>query len=107
MIVNGGGAALIVIESGLVADCWLGTVESSTLNVVEVVPEVVGVPVMVPFAPTDRPGGIAVVLLQVYGEVPPEAASGRAVYAWPIVPAGNGDVVVIVTGVTLALIRKV
>jgi hypothetical protein len=82
-------------------------VESRTLNVVEVVPDAVGVPVIVPFAPTDRPGGIAVVLLQLYGEVPPEAASGGAVYAWPIVPAGKGEVVVIVTGVTLALILKV
>lgn len=35
---KGGGAALIVIDIDRVADCWLGLVESSTLNVVEIVP---------------------------------------------------------------------
>jgi len=57
VIANGCSEALIVIDSDFVADCWLGTVESSTLNVVEFVPEVVGVPVMAPDALNVRPGG--------------------------------------------------
>ena len=57
VIVSGGGAALIVIDIDLVADCWLGVVESCTRNVVEVVPDVVGVPVISPLALRLRPCG--------------------------------------------------
>lgn len=48
---------MIVIDIDLVADCLLGKVESSTINVVEVVPEVVGVPVIAPDALKKRPSG--------------------------------------------------
>ena len=57
VIFNGDGPALIVIDIALVADCWLGIVESCTLNVVEVVSEFVGVPVISPFALRTRPCG--------------------------------------------------
>jgi len=92
----------------LVADCWLGLVESSALNVVEVVPAVVGVPVIPPLALSERPAGNDEPPLrpQVYGAVPPEAVSAGAVYGCPTVPAGS-EAVVIVTGVILALMVKV
>lgn len=48
----------IVIDNCLVDDCWFGTVESTTLNVGDVVPVVVGVPVMAPEdASNERPSG--------------------------------------------------
>ena len=97
-----------MIEMALVADCWLGLVESSTLNVVEVVPAVVGVPVIPPLALSERPAGNDEPPLrpQVDGAVPPEAVSAGAVYDCPFLPAGS-EAVVIVTGVTLALMVKV
>ena len=48
---------MIVIDIDLVADCLLGKVESTTINVVEVVSEVVGVPVIAPDALKKRPSG--------------------------------------------------
>ena len=64
----------------------------------------VGVPVIAPAPLNERPAGSGESLLNVYPGVPPDAASCPE-YAWPTVPPGNTEVV-IVTGVTLALIRK-
>jgi len=77
MMFKGGGAALIVIVNALVADCWLGLVESSTLNVVELKFVAVGVPEIAPDALIPKPAGSdePLLTLKLYGVVPPEAAS--------------------------------
>lgn len=84
----------------------MGTVESCTLNSVEGVPEFCGIPVIAPVALNERSAGRdePLLILKVYPGVPPDAASCPE-YSWPTVPLGNDDVV-IVTGVTLALILK-
>ena len=68
---------MIVIVSDLVDDCWLGTVESCTLNTVGLVFVVVGVPVIAPDALTESPVGSAepLSMLNMYPRVPPDAAS--------------------------------
>ena len=78
------------------------------MNVVEVVPDEVGVPVIPPLALSERPAGNEAppLRLQLYGAVPPDAAREGAMYGCPTVPAGS-EAVVIVTGVTLALMVKV
>ncbi len=57
--------------------------ESATRTVTHCVPAAVGVPVIVPPLDRVRPAGrVPSVMLQVYGPVPPDAASA-AEYAWP------------------------
>jgi hypothetical protein len=61
--------------------------ESLTVSDAICVPAVVGVPLIVPALPIDRPVGRALAD-QVYGETPPVAAR-FAEYAVPTVPAGR------------------
>ena len=78
-----GRAAVVIERAGLTVmdrDCvavWaVGLVLSVTFAVKVEVPVVVGVPLMAPFAASVKPVGRApVAIIQVYGEVPPEAVS--------------------------------
>ena len=75
------------------------------MNVVDAEFVAVGVPVIAPDALTERPAGSdePLLTLNVYGAVPPDAASCPPEYTWSTVPLGKVKVV-IVTAVTLALI---
>jgi hypothetical protein len=69
-------AAAIVRLSDFVAVCAVGVVESVTFAVNVNEPEAVGVPEIAPVADRVRPAGNAPeLMLQVYGVVPPDAAS--------------------------------
>ena len=84
-------AALIVTENACVA-----VPPPVTWTVKLEVPAAVGVPLSRPAEERLRPAGsVPADTDQVYGVVPPAAASVW-LYAVPTVPAGNGDVVVIV-----------
>jgi hypothetical protein len=76
VMVNGGGAAAIAIESCLLADCGVAA-ESFACAVKVKVPEALGVPLMAPeeLLSVSPPGRAPAVTLQLYGAVPPEAAS--------------------------------
>ena len=90
------GGAMIVITRLAVALRWVGLVESVTVTTAVLLPAVVGLP---PITPVDalmlRPVG-SPVADQVYGVVPPLAAT-VALYAVPTTPPGSGEVVVIET----------
>jgi hypothetical protein len=92
-------AAIVMLK--LAEAVVVGEPESATLIVKLNDPDAVGVPEIVPVAERDRPPGKAPeLMLQVYGVVPPVAAS-VVEYAVPTCPAGT-KVVVICTGVTAA-----
>ncbi len=106
MIVTGETAAATVRVNDLVAVCAVGVVESVTFAVNVNEPDAVGVPEIVPPDESVKPPGSAPVLtLQVYGVVPPLAAS-VVEYAVPTCPEGT-EPVEIVTGVTAAAIVRV
>jgi hypothetical protein len=101
VICTGVTAAAIVIVSDWLEACAVGVVESVTFAVKLKEPDAVGVPEIVPLADKPRPAGKAPeATLQLYGVVPPVAAS-VVEYAVPTCPAGI-EVVVICTGVTAA-----
>jgi hypothetical protein len=103
VICTGVTAAATVSVNDFVAVCVVGVVESATLAVKLNEPEAVGVPEIVPFAAMfNPPGRTPELMLQVYGVVPPVAAS-VVEYAVPTCPEGT-EVVVICTGVTAAAI---
>ena len=80
-----------------VAVCGVDS-ESATSTVNVLVAAAVGVPERIPVGLKVRPAGkVPVPRLHVYGAVPPVAAK-ITLYAFPTVPAGSGDVVVIATG---------
>jgi hypothetical protein len=59
-----------------IADWGVGLVESVACTEKVNVPAIVGVPLMIPVAPTDSPGGkFPVEKLHAYGGVPPDATS--------------------------------
>jgi hypothetical protein len=92
-------AAIVMLK--LAEAVVAGEPESVTLIVKLKVPAVVGVPEIVPVADRVSPAGRAPELrLQLYGMVPPLAAS-VVEYAVPTCPAGT-ELVVICTGVTAA-----
>jgi hypothetical protein len=99
-------AAATVRVNDLVAVSAVGLVESVTLAVKLKEPDAVGVPEMVPAEDNVRPPGKAPEpMLQLYGVVPPLAASVIE-YAVPTCPDGT-DVVVICTAVTAAATVRV
>lgn len=90
----------MVNVNDFVAVCAVGVVESVTLAVNEKEPEAVGVPETAPVAANVKPAGKEPeAIFQLYGVVPPPAAS-VVEYAVPTCPAGI-EVVVICTGVTI------
>ena len=94
-------AAATVRVNDFVAVCAVGVVESVTFTVKLKEPEAVGVPDMVPPKDSVRPAGKAPELtLQLYGVVPPLAAS-VVEYAVPTCSDGT-EAVVTCTGVTAA-----
>ena len=101
VIWTGVTAAATVRVNDFVAVCAVGVVESVTLAVNENEPEAVEVPEIVPAAAKVKPPGKAPeATLQLYGVVPPLAAS-VVEYEVPACAAGT-EVVVICTGVTAA-----
>jgi hypothetical protein len=98
VIVTGVGAGAIVIENAFCAD---PEAESLACTVKLNVPAVCGVPLILPPELSERPVGndpLPATTLHVYGGVPPEAANDCE-YDVPTIPPGNGDPVVIDTGV--------
>jgi hypothetical protein len=97
---RGATATLSVRDSDCTAVCGVGMVESVTLTAKLKVPDVVGVPEIVPLdTPSAKPAGSAPeAILHEYGVVPPAAAK-VAVKAVPCCPLGK-EVVVIITGAT-------
>ena len=87
-----------------VAVCAVGVVESVTFTVKLNDPDAVGVPEIVPLEAfnVSPPGSAPELMLQLYGVVPPLAAS-VVEYAVPLCPPGT-ELVVICTGVTAAAI---
>ena len=84
----------------------VGVVESVTFTVKLKEPDAVGVPEIVPADDNVSPPGKApALMLQLYGVVPPLAAS-VVVYAVPTCPEGT-ETVLICTGVTAAAIVRV
>ena len=95
-------AAATVSVNDFVAVCAVGEVESVTLAVKLNEPDAVGGPEIVPVADRVRPPGKAPeLMLQLYGVVPPVAASAVE-YAVPTCPEET-ELVVICTGVTAAV----
>lgn len=92
--VKGVLAAATVMLRLLVAVCAAGEVESVTFTVKLNVPDAVGVPEIVPVEAVKlRPvARVPELMLQLYGVVPPEAAS-VALYAVPCVPFASELVV--------------
>jgi hypothetical protein len=106
LICTGVTAAATVRVNDLVVVCAVGVVESVTLAVKLKEPDAVGVPEIVPAEDSVRPPGKApALMLQLYGVVPPLAAS-VVVYAVPTCPEGT-ETVLICTGVTAAAIVRV
>ena len=97
VMVNGGGATVML------SDCVAVAFELSfTCTVKFAGPAVVGVPLMVPLAASNRPEGSEPrVVDHVYPPIPPLAESVW-LYAAPTVPAGS-DVVLILSGTALRL----
>src|SRR5439155_959465 len=94
VITSGGGAGLIVIDSGFDTVCEPLSL-TCTLKVAVVA--AVGIPLITP-ADSDKPAGkVAGATDHVYGGVPPVAVN-VCEYATPTVPAGSGDAVVITSG---------
>jgi hypothetical protein len=94
VICNVGTAAAMVNVNDWVAVWAVGVVESVTFVVKVKVPEAVGVPESMPPAESVKPAGSAPeLMLQVYGVVPPDAAS-VVEYAVPTWPAGTEVVVI-------------
>ncbi len=101
-IVTGVTAAATVMVNDFDAVCAVGVVESVTFTVKLNEPDAVGVPEIVPPVESVTPPGNAPELtFQVYGVVPPLAAS-VVEYAVPTWPEGT-ELVEIVTGVTAAV----
>jgi hypothetical protein len=76
VICRGVTAAATVRENDFVAVCTVGVVESVTFAVKLNEPDAVGVPEIVPVADKVKPAGNAPeLMLQLYGVVPPDAAS--------------------------------
>jgi hypothetical protein len=83
VICSVGAAAEIVSENAFVAVWAVGVVESVTFAVTVNEPDAVGVPAIVPEADKVMPAGRAPeLMLQLYGVVPPDAAS-EVEYAVP------------------------
>jgi hypothetical protein len=99
-MLRGATAVLSVRDSDRTAICGVGMVESVTLTAKLKVPDVVGVPEIVPLdVPSVKPAGSAPeLMLHEYGIVPP-AAARVAVKGVPCCPVGK-ELVVIATGVT-------
>ena len=99
-------AAATVRVNDLLAVCAVGFVESVTLAVKLKEPDAVGVPEIVPADDSVRPPGNAPALrLQLYGGVPPLAAS-VVEYTVPACPDGT-EALVICTPVTAAATVRV
>jgi hypothetical protein len=96
------GVTASVMLSAWVAVCAVGVVESVTLTVKLKVPDAVGVPEIEPVEAVklSPAGNEPELMLQMYGVVPPVAAS-VAVYAVPCVPFDSELVVMLTADVVL------
>lgn len=92
MVITSGAGAMIIVNV-LVAVCGVGVPESVTVTFTVLVPAAVGIPVICPvlalmLSPAGNP-----VADQLYGVMPPSAAT-VALYAAPTVPLGSVAVVI-------------
>jgi len=111
LLCTAAGSEAVVIERAgptvmlrdFVAVCAVGLVESVALTVNEEVPAAVGVPLSAPSDASDRPvGSEPVVMLQVYGLVPP-VAPRVAVYG-VVARALGRDVVVTLNAAPMVML---